>query len=171
MSDIQLRLRRAARAPMSASPQRRTTPGRKRGPKGPHAGNFKPGYDPRRAKYSEQTLAITATYGGKTLAQLARDATPQVFGVLFEATTREDVPWPVRVSASQYLADRGWGRAPQVVDFNVNGGNTLSLADTLRLMATVSPELLSRLEQGTVIEGQLVHNQLLPATPASENKG
>lgn len=171
MSDIQLS---SVRRPGNAlRPSRRKPGGKPRGPKPgtKHAGTFKPGFDPRRAKYTERDITLLPTYNGKTMAQIARDMTPDVARVLHEATTREDVPWPVRVSASQYLADRGWGRAAQTLDVNMNGGNALSLADTLRLMATVSPELLERLDQGTVLEGQLATDQLHATTPALENKG
>ena len=136
-----------------------------------HAGQFKPGFDPKRASISPSTLNATATYGGKTLAQLARDITPEYFTVLREAAVRDDVPWAVRVSASQYLADRGWGRASQTLDVNVNHTGSVSLAETLRLMASVSPELLEKLAGGDVIEGQLVQNPVREHALAQENKG
>ena len=136
-----------------------------------HAGQFKKGFDPKRASITPQSLGVTATYNGKTLAQLARDITPEYFHVLREAAVRDDVPWAVRVSASQYLADRGWGRASQTLDVNVNHTGSVSLAETLRLMASVSPELLEKLAGGDVIEGQLVQNPVREHALAQENKG
>jgi hypothetical protein len=96
-----------------------------------HPGQFKKGEDSRRAGGGMRL------YDGYTLSELARKRTPECINLLVRAMQGEDVPWPVRVRATEILLDRGHGRAVSLVEMNVthNRDITSLTRDELRAIA------------------------------------
>ena len=87
---------------------------RRRGltPGHPNPGGFKPGFDPRRVGGSR-------LFDGKTLAQLAREATPECVALLKGCITDEEQKMSDRLRAAELMLDRGWGKAVSVIDMTV----------------------------------------------------
>lgn len=86
-------------------PPRGLKPGQK------HSGSFMPVHDPRRVQHMK--------FGGRTIAELAREVCPQAIELLTKAMQAEEVPWPARIQAANSLLDRGIGRAVTVIDMQV----------------------------------------------------
>ena len=76
-------------------------------------GQFKKGYDSRRA-------VGLRLVDGKTLAQYAREHTPEAIDVILGVLRDESARTQWRLKAAEYLLDRGWGKAVSVVQMEVS---------------------------------------------------
>jgi hypothetical protein len=108
----------------------------------PNPGAFKKGDDPRRA-------GGLKVVNGKTLAQLAREHTPEAVALVARCITDETQRMCDRLRASELILDRGWGRPTSVVEMNVTHGralNTLTMQELEALARGETPRLPITLE-------------------------
>lgn len=97
-------------------------------------GSFKSGYDPRR-------IGGTRVYDGMTLAQMARKHGPEVLELWLRAMRDEELPWPIRLKASEYIMDRGFGKAVAVIETTPRSLASLSNDELEAIAAGESPRL------------------------------
>lgn len=76
-----------------------------------NAGHFKKGFDRRR---------VRRYYDGKTLAQIAREHTPEAIELLRSVIADPDEKTSDRLRAAEYLLNRGYGKPVSVVQMEVN---------------------------------------------------
>ena len=101
---------------------------------GPNPGGFKKGDDPRRA-------GGMRVYDGQTLAQMARQRGPKCIELWERAIDDEDLPWPVRLRASELMMDRGYGKAVSVIETHSRPLESLSNEELEAIAAGQAPRL------------------------------
>ncbi len=109
----------------------------------PNPGGFKKGDDPRRA-------GGTRIYDGLTLAQMARAYGPECIELLVRAMRDEANAWPVRLKASEYILDRGYGRAVNIIETQSRSLQSLTLEELEAIAAGEQPRF------PLLIEGEAV---------------
>lgn len=99
----------------------------------PNPGAFRKGEDSRRAG----GLKIV---NGKTLAQLAREATPECVALLRGCITDDEQKMSDRLRAAELMLDRGWGKAVSIIDMTVTSNRTLDSLTNAELEALARGE-------------------------------
>lgn len=103
-------------AVINEQPRRGLKPGQ------PNPGGFRKGDDPRRA-------GGMRIYDGLTLAQMAREYGPECIDLWVKAMRDEELPWPVRLKASEYIVDRGYGKAVSIIETQSRSLQSMTLAE------------------------------------------
>ena len=107
---------------------------------------FQPGYDPRRA-------VGLRLFNGKTLAQMARESTPEALDLVvsvvkgLDPRTGEDKEYKIadRLKAAEYVLDRGWGKAVQAIHMDINADKDITQLTTQELLSIAA---------GATLEGE-----------------
>jgi hypothetical protein len=68
-------------------------------------------------------------YDGLTLAQMAREYGPECIDLWVKAMRDEELPWPVRLKASEYIVDRGYGKAVSIIETQSRSLQSMTLAE------------------------------------------
>lgn len=80
------------------------------------------------------------------LEKLCKEYTEEAFGVWIEAMRGEDVPWPVKMRATENIVERGWGKAKETIEHKMSISDVF--ADVVR---EVNEQRRARL-QGSSLE-------------------
>lgn len=104
-------------------------------------------------------------YDGLTLAQMARKHTRSCVALWLKAMRDENVPWPVRLKASEYIMDRGYGKAVSVIETNSRPLESLTLAELEAIAAGEQPRF------PVTIEGEVIPISTTPATTPVDGEG
>ena len=99
-----------------------------------HSGQFRKGDDPRR-------VGGVKIYDGMTLAQMARKLGPECLDLWTRAMRDEGLAWPIRLKASEYIMDRGFGKAVSVIETTPRSLVSLSADELEAIAAGESPRL------------------------------
>ena len=69
------------------------------------------------------------------LRSYARTHTIEAFGVLLHAMRDKGASWNSKVTAATYIIDRGWGKAPQVLEGNPENPLQINVTEDARAEA------------------------------------
>jgi hypothetical protein len=105
---------------------------------------FKPGQSGNPKGRAPGTGKSIAYHGeGWDVRDLARAYTPQAIETLAEVMTDQSAPPSARVSAASVMLDRGWGKAAQTIEANINHYDGRSVDELKELLASKIIELVA----------------------------
>ena len=131
-------------SPLSPAPK-------KRGPKKPHAGQFKKGYDARR-----QT-PITFR-NGQVFRELCREKSPEMLELIIGFARDEEETTQNRYNAAKYIIEQGYGKPTTPVAVATDDG------DVRKYSATQIDNLIAKALGAEAIEGEVIDHE----TPSDE---
>jgi hypothetical protein len=99
-----------------------------------HSGSFRTGYDPRR-------VGGYKAVDGMTIAQMARQRGPKCIELWERAMDDEQIPWPVRLRASELMMDRGFGKAVSVIETHSRPIQSLTREELEAIASGETPRL------------------------------
>jgi hypothetical protein len=129
----------------------------------PHPSNgFQPGYDARR--HYRGTSPVPLLGDGRTLAEIAKEATLDAVNLLHAVVNDENERSEVRTRAASVLLTMGWGAAPKAVNLNV-------VADGARNQELSEADIVALAFRGAQPQGSgIIDVEVIPAQSLDGNR-
>lgn len=97
-------------------------------------------------------------YDGLTLSQMARKHARTCVALWLRAVRDEQLPFPVRLKASELIMDRGYGKAVSVIETHSRPIESLTLAELEAIAAGEQPRFPVTIE-GEAVPLAVEHQQ------------
>lgn len=114
---------------------------------GARSTSFKPGQSGNPGGRPKRPETIEARKVIADVKALARESTKEAMEALVEVVKDVKAPPSARVSAASVILDRGWGKATQVVEANVNIVDNMSYDELRSFVAREAANILASEEE------------------------